>query len=49
MTEDLLKGLNTPSNEIKIKIIDIVMTGVTSKSAELILKYLEKDPLSQAH
>ena len=42
VTEDLLKGLNTPSIEIKIKIIDIVMTGITYKSAELVLKALEK-------
>ena len=43
LIEDLLKALNTPSTEIKIKIIDIIMTGVSSKSSETILKYLEKD------
>lgn len=43
--EDLLKGLNTPSIEIKTKIIDIVMTSLTSKSSSFILKFLEKDPL----
>lgn len=46
LIEDLLKGLDTPSIEIKAKIIDIVMTGVSSKSAEMILKYLQKDNLS---
>jgi hypothetical protein len=44
--EDLLKGLDTPSAEIKIKIIDIVMTGVSIHSAEQILRYLHRDPLS---
>lgn len=44
--EDLLKGLNTPSVEIKTKIIDIVMTSLTTKSSSYILKFLEKDPLS---
>lgn len=48
MIEDLLKGLNTPSTEIKIKIIDIVMTSITSKSSEIIIRYLEKDPLRSA-
>jgi hypothetical protein len=31
--EDLLKGLNTPSVEIKVKIIDIVMSSLTTKSS----------------
>lgn len=48
VTEDLLKGLTTPSTEIKVKIIDIVMTSLSSKSSELILKYLEKDTLTNA-
>ena len=38
--EDLLKGMRTPSTEIKIKIVDIVMTSVSSKSSEMILMYL---------
>jgi coatomer subunit beta len=42
MIEDLLKGLSTPGVEVKVKIVDIVMTSLTSKSAELTLKHLEE-------
>lgn len=40
MIEDLLKGLSTPGAEVKAKIIDIVMTSLTAKSAELTLRHL---------
>jgi hypothetical protein len=46
MVEDLLKGLSTPGVEVKAKILDIVATGLTSKSAELALKHLQHLTLS---
>jgi len=45
MVEDLLKGLSTPGVEVKIKIVDIVMSSLSTKSAELALKHLHEMPL----
>lgn len=45
MVEDLLKGLSTPGVEVKAKIIDIVMTSPSVKSAELALAHLQNMPL----
>ncbi len=42
LIEDLVKGLNTPSIEIKVKIIEIIMTGITIKTSEMVLRNFEK-------
>lgn len=42
MVEDLLKGLSTPGVEVKAKIIDIVMSSLSAKGAELALKHLHE-------
>lgn len=47
--EDLLEGLNTPSSEVKGKIIDIVMSGVSNKSAEMVLKRLTMENFAEEH
>jgi coatomer subunit beta len=43
LIEDLVKGLNTPSIEIKVKIIEIIMTGITIKTSEMVLRNFEKE------
>jgi hypothetical protein len=42
MVDDLLKGLTTPGVEVKAKILDIVMSGLTSKTADLALRHLQE-------
>jgi hypothetical protein len=43
LLEDLIKGLNTPSWEIKCKIMDIISTGMSFKISELVLKEVKKE------
>ena len=40
LVEDLLKSLDTPSFEIKQKLLQIIIVGVTLKTSPLILKEL---------
>lgn len=46
MVDDLLKGLTTPGVEIKAKILEIVMSGLTSKTADLALRHLQEAGLT---
>ncbi len=40
LIEDLVKGLDTPSVDIKMKILHIIMTGVTLKTSTYVLKQM---------
>jgi hypothetical protein len=39
----LVKGLDTPSVDIKMKILHIIMTGVTLKTSSYVLKQMENE------
>lgn len=47
MVDDLLKGLSTPGVEVKAKILDIVMTSLSSKTADLALRHLQEVGLTE--